>query len=236
MNNDITLARDWCKELSNILTTRTKQDFSIASTVLRPNGQIDSLGDAISWYGIGFNRYHLAHPRPRYLRSALILGATGGLAVLRRQVFLTLGGYSTVLQSYCEDTQLNLRAAARGYRSWYFPAPHAVHQGTSTFAPEKKYYQSARNSILYIRIECGGPFRATLLRRVTAYWRMKAVVSRRFRLAIRSGIKDGYATVIKPSTKKIIGWPKGSFRENFWQTHLRLGRQVLASVRRRWYS
>lgn len=236
LNNDVELDINWWKEMSAIISSLGVHDFSVASSLLRSDGTIDSLGDAMSWYGVGYNRYHLYRPHPRYFVTTSILGATGGLMVVRRRLFLQLGGFSSVLQSYCEDTQLNMRATAKGYRSWYYPQPRALHRGTSTFALEKKYFQSAKNSIIYIRTDYAGSFRAIMLRRVTAYWRVKALLSRRFRADILAGIRAGYTTVIKPYKNGMYYWPKGSYRENYITTHLRLIRQVLASVRRRWYT
>lgn len=230
MNNDVELDRSWWPQMAEAIAAHGRETFSIASTVLRPNGRIDSLGDAISWYGVGFNRHHLKPVRTRYLKPTPILGATGGLATVRRAVFVNLGGYSELLQSYCEDTQLNLRATAVGYRSWYHPSARAFHRGTATFTMGKKLYQSARNSILYIRTDCGGSFRRVLLRRVTAYWRLKALLSRTYRADIRAGITAGYQTPITPSKIVLYGWPEGNFREGFWQTQWRLGWQTVATV------
>lgn len=233
LNNDVELHSDWWPQMQHCIAGQDASTFSIASTVFCKEGTIDSAGDSISWYGIGFNRYHLYQPRLRYLQPANILGATGGLTVLRRERFIQLGQYSTILQSYCEDTSLNLRAWADGYRSVYCPAPAAVHLGTSTFSPGKKYYQSARNTILYIRSNLGEPLRAHLLRRARAYWRLKALVSRRHRHEIRRGLVSGFQTAIDRFERPIGDWPQGLNVESFWQTHVRLFSQILTSIARR---
>lgn len=232
-NNDVVLSSRWWEHMQHCIQKQGTNTFSIASTVLRPNGVIDSLGDALSWYGIGYNRFHLKALRSAYLVPAEILGATGGLAVVRRQVFLELGGYSTLLQSYCEDTQLNIKARAAGYVSWYYPDPVAVHRGTSTFAAGKKYYQSARNSVLYVRLDFANPLRTILLRRVSAYWRMKALVSRRFRADIRAGLLAGFREPLRDVSGTIRSLPKGEYRENFGRSQMRLLSQLMASVGRR---
>lgn len=233
VNNDVELNPDWWPQMQHCIDEQDVSTFSIASTVFRKEGTIDSAGDSISWYGVGFNRFHTHRPQPRYLQPADILGATGGLTVLRRERFIQLGQYSTILQSYCEDTSLNLRAWAAGYHSVYCPAPTAVHLGTSTFSPAKKYYQSARNTILYVRSNFGGQLRAHMLRRSRAYWQLKALASRRYRQDIRRGIVSGFQTPIDPFEKPLTSWPTGMTVETFWQTHVRLLCQILSSIARR---
>ena len=233
LNNDVVLSSRWWRYMQEHIREQNERTFSIASTVVRPDGLIDSLGDALSWYGIGFNRFHLKKIHPNYLRASRILGATGGLAVLRRQLFLELGGYSETLQSYCEDTQLNIRANAAGYVSVYYPDPVAVHRGTSTFSVGKKYYQSARNSALYIRMDFANPLRARMLRRVSAYWRMKALLSRRHRNDILAGLLAGFREPVTTSSIAIHALPKGACTENFGQSQIRLLSQFFISVGRR---
>lgn len=230
MNNDVVLDSLWSQKMRREIARAKPQVWSLASSIYRKSGRIDSYGDGFSWYGIGFNRFHLG--RPFTAKKAVILGPTGGLAVVRRRVFLELGGYSEVLQSYCEDTALNLLAWQRGYYSYYCPAPHAVHLGTSTFSANAKYRQSARNSILYSRIIFTQPLKTSLLKRVNWYWRAKARLSRRYRADILAGIEAGTKQKIAEEGP-ISAWPDGLPRESFWATNWRLLRQVGYSILRR---
>lgn len=218
LNNDLILDEEWWLEMSKVIAQANEETFSLASTIMNSQGLIDSLGDAYSWFGQGYNRYHYNAPHPDFFRRAKVLGPTGALMVVRRSIFNLLGGFDEQFQSYCEDVDFNLRANAAGFVSYYIPQAKAVHFGSSTFSGESKQYYSARNTLLLIRKNFVGRTRAVLLRRARLFWQIKYWRRPRFRSVIGRGLKEGMTLKLKNRGAALTNIPahlRDDFTSNF---------------------
>lgn len=215
INNDLILDQDWWPEMSRVITKAKPETFSLASTIMNGQGLIDSLGDAYSWFGQGYNRYHYKTPHSDFFRRAKVLGPTGALMVVRRPVFNLLGGFDEQFQSYCEDVDFNLRANAAGFVSDYIPQAKAVHFGSSTFSGESKQYYSARNTLLLIRKNFIGRTRDVLLRRARLLWWWKYWNRRQFRSVIRRGIREGMTLKLQHTGAMLAAIPT-HLQDSFW--------------------
>lgn len=229
INNDIELFSDWRVIIENNLEELDPKTYCLASSLYRPDGRVDSFGDNYSWYGQGFNRFHLLSPKNYMYHRVRVLGATGALMVVRRNVLLRYGGFSEILGSYCEDTAFHLQANNDGWRSYFIPDARAFHTGSATFNLEQKLQLSARNSILVIRSVFKGKIRQHFLRRAYHYWKLKALFSRNYRQDILSGIKAGLSEAPYRTKRKLDLWPAGLYLENSATSTWRLARQLIGN-------
>lgn len=75
----------------------------------------------------------------------------GAFALMRRQVFVDLGGFDERFFVYLEDLDLSLRAADRGWRTVYLAEAQAYHKGgaTSKQVPATSLFFALRARIQY---------------------------------------------------------------------------------------
>jgi len=71
-------------------------------------------------------RHYLLDERPREpVRAETMLGA---FVLLRRAMLDEIGGWDPGFRMYCEDIDLNYRAARAGWERWYIPAAIVHHE------------------------------------------------------------------------------------------------------------
>jgi len=227
INNDVELFNDWRLIIENHLEQISDKTYCLASSLYRPDGRIDSFGDQYSWYGQGYNRFHLLTPKSQMYHSVRVMGATGALMVVRRAVVMKYGGFSEILGSYCEDTAFHLLANNDGWQAQFIPEARAFHIGSANFDQARKLYLSARNSIILVRSIFTGKLRFHFLRRSYIYWRLKALVSRRYRHEINNGINEGLSTPTFRVKRRISSWPDGLYRDQFYNATWRLTKQLI---------
>ncbi|PRY67388.1 glycosyltransferase family 2 protein [Halomonas ventosae] len=75
----------------------------------------------------------------------------GAFYVIRRKVFVELGGFDERFFVYLEDVDLSLRAQQAGYDSWYLTEARAFHAGggTSRQVKARRLFFSLRSRLLY---------------------------------------------------------------------------------------
>lgn len=88
-------------------------------------------------------RSHL-FPETRRMKRSLptedqdIKVLSGAAVLMRRDVFVSLGGFDPKLFLYCEDDDLGLRILKAGYRIGYVHDAVVVHQGNESSAPSSE--------------------------------------------------------------------------------------------------
>jgi GT2 family glycosyltransferase len=77
----------------------------------------------------------------------------GAFFLIRRDVFLELGGFDERFFVYYEEVDLSLRSHSRGYRSMYLPGASALHHGgySSDQVRAKRLFYSLRSRLLFAR-------------------------------------------------------------------------------------
>jgi GT2 family glycosyltransferase len=68
------------------------------------------------------------------LESGEIFGVCGAACLLRRELFVDLGGYDETYFSFYEDVDLNVRARVAGWRFGYLPEAVVWHVGNASWA------------------------------------------------------------------------------------------------------
>ncbi len=127
LNND-TFVTDghWLGELVRVID----RDDSIViaqSLLMRPTGEVDSSGDFATKRGITYNSKIMDSKNPR-----LILSARGASMIVRREFFLSVGGFDDDYYISFEDVELGWKANIWGYKVVMVPTSVVYHLGGTT--------------------------------------------------------------------------------------------------------
>ncbi len=87
---------------------------------------VDSAGDCYGRTGLPYKR-GLGEPASRYTQTGPVLGASGGAAFYRRDLFDRIGLFDEGFYLYLEDVDLSLRAQFAGRRCLYLPEAIVYH-------------------------------------------------------------------------------------------------------------
>lgn len=102
----------------------------VGARLLFPDGSLQSAGGEFDNRCQPIHRY-LGARNLRFdaiAQAQQVEWATGAALAVRRDVFDALGGFSADYRMYFEDVDLCLRAAARGWETWYEPGVTLIHK------------------------------------------------------------------------------------------------------------
>ncbi|PLJ78184.1 glycosyltransferase family 2 protein [Infirmifilum sp. SLHALR2] len=117
--------------------------------IVHPGGYIDSAGGLMDLLGHGFHIGKLQRDQGQYDRSRDIFYATFACAMLRRDIYLRLGGMDPRFFLYNEDLDFCWRCWLAGYRIIYAPNAIAYHVGQhiTKKLPYQAIYFGRRNRL-----------------------------------------------------------------------------------------
>ena len=127
--------------LAELVRVASRPEVGIASASLRLADRPDRMNSAgnpvhvlgLSWAG-GFDEPASAHDV-----EVDVASATGAALVCRRDVWETLGGFTTEFFAYCEDADLSLRCWQAGWSVRYVPTAVVRHHYEFSRNPAKWY-------------------------------------------------------------------------------------------------
>ncbi|HEV3225585.1 MAG TPA: glycosyltransferase [Acidimicrobiales bacterium] len=126
----------------------------VASKVLDWDGQlIDFVAAAAAFYGHGFKLHVGEADSLLYDNDADVLFASGAAAVMRTDVFRSVGGFDDRYFMFFEDVDLGWRLWLLGYRVRYLAASIVYHRHHSTvgrFGSWREHYLLERNALFTI--------------------------------------------------------------------------------------
>lgn len=125
LNNDTIVTPNFISELIEVV----KSDPKIAicqSLLLRQNGDIDSSGDFVDTLGMAYS----SHQQPKGIQP--ILSARGASMLVRKDIFLELGGFDKNYFASFEDIDIGWRAWIWGYKVLLVPDSIVYHLGGQT--------------------------------------------------------------------------------------------------------
>lgn len=126
LNDDAEASPEWLEELLRVADT-DREIGLVASQVRLDPQHLDSAGMAIAGDGSSKQEGH-GSPPAEWRKEREILTASGSAALYRRAMLDDLGGFDESFFLYCEDTDLGLRAAWRGWRAVYAPEAVVTHR------------------------------------------------------------------------------------------------------------
>ena len=147
LNNDMWAPRDWLRKLVGPIEGRPGI-ASVASRIANWDGsRIDFVGGSgANFQGYGFQR-DVGATSSEWDREGRVLFACGGAMLVRRELFLEIGGFDPEYFIYYEDVDLGWRLNLLGHDVWYTPAASVNHRHHGT----TESWQNHRKQVLYDR-------------------------------------------------------------------------------------
>ncbi len=175
-NNDAVADKDWVKSL---VAAAKKQGSGITTgLLLHADGKkIDSTGDWLSKWGLGFprNRNDDVDKAPE---AGAVFGATGGATLFSIYMLQQIGIFDEDFFAYYEDVDISFRAQLAGWKVYYEPsavAYHKIGQTSNRMASGFATYQTFKNlPLVFIKNVPLGLLLPIGVRFYVAYWLMLA--------------------------------------------------------------
>ena len=160
LNSDVELTAGWLDEPLRLLASdptiaavqptiraqRSPKDFEYAGAA---GGYIDALG-----YPFCRGRLFgtIEEDKGQYASPAELFWASGACLIIRRDVYLEVGGLDTVFFAHQEEIDLCWRINARGHRIVFAPSSVVYHVGGASLSAEspRKVFLNFRNNLLMI--------------------------------------------------------------------------------------
>ncbi|MFN3229190.1 MAG: glycosyltransferase family 2 protein [Asticcacaulis sp.] len=109
---------------------------------------LDGAGDVMTGYGLPY-RAGPGQPVSSAQTLGEVFAACGAAMMIRRDVFLDLGGFDPDFFCYCEDMDLSYRARLEGHRVAYVPTAVVDHMGSATLGVRSDFavFHGVRNRL-----------------------------------------------------------------------------------------
>ncbi|HEY9773642.1 MAG TPA: glycosyltransferase family 2 protein [Planktothrix sp.] len=133
LNNDTVVDCHWLKEL--VRAMRTHEEIGSAGCKMLAyddRGLLDGAGDGYRRGGLPGRIGHRERDTGRFDLERYILGACGGAAIYRHELFDDIGLLDEDYFAYLEDVDFGLRAQSAGYKCLYVPSAIVYHLGCGT--------------------------------------------------------------------------------------------------------
>lgn len=129
LNNDATLEPDWLEHLL-VCAAHHPRAAVLGGKLLfsgRPTRTLQSVGSRFTNAGTAFEIGWGQPDTGQYDAPTITASIPGAAALVRRKVFVELGGFDAHYFAYLEDVDLCWRAWLAGYEVWYDPRAVAFH-------------------------------------------------------------------------------------------------------------
>jgi len=137
LNNDVTLAADWFKRLTNAISGQSA-DF-VCGKLYRPDGRIDGTFDMLCRGGLAWRAGAGQVDGAEWSRGQRISFVSFTAVLARAEVFQEIGGLDETYHSYYEDVEWSLRAAIANKTGYFDSSAAGVHTGSATAGAWSEY-------------------------------------------------------------------------------------------------
>jgi GT2 family glycosyltransferase len=150
LNPDAFAELNWLENL--ILAAERNPEFSFfGSHMLRygSEDEMDGTGDVYHVSGLAWRRDHGLKASKSNRETGEIFSACAAAAMIRKEVFLEVGGFDETFHSYFEDVDLGFRIRLLGHRSLYVADAVVAHVGSGSTHRTSDYavYHGHRNLV-----------------------------------------------------------------------------------------
>lgn len=141
LNQDTVVTTGWLEALIHALEQTPQAGLSTPQILLldQPD-QVNAAGNEMHLTGLTLCR-GLYDPAEQWQQPDRVTAVSGAAFVMRRSLFIALGGFDADFFMYFEDTDLSLRARLLGYDCRYVPQAVVYHDYALRFGPRKTYYE-----------------------------------------------------------------------------------------------
>ncbi len=133
INNDTVSDVNWLKVMVAIINSHSEIG-SVACKMLMYNdpAYLDGSGDGYRRGGLPGRIGHRERDLGQFNQERYIMGACGGAALYRKELFAKIGYFDEDYFAYLEDVDLSLRAQSAGFKCLYTPEAIIYHVGCGT--------------------------------------------------------------------------------------------------------
>lgn len=153
LNNDTEVDKNWVKEIY-LCAKNNPEVASVCSKLLNfdDRKKIDGVGIQINEVGQARSIGWEQKDEGQYQKEMFILGATGGGALFKREIFIKVGMFDEHFFMYSEEVDWAFRAQFLGYKSIYCPKAivYHKHKATSGKRLDKLEYWQFKNMYMTI--------------------------------------------------------------------------------------
>ena len=142
VNNDVELEAGWLSRLLEAAQAQPQAGLFTGTLLFRDEPLVNSTGLVIDRLGRAIDRDFRVPLAALARQDGPVAGVSGGAALLRASMLREIGLFDPAYFAYYEDAELSLRAAGRGFSSWYVRAATARHRFSATFGrgtPQQRY-------------------------------------------------------------------------------------------------
>jgi len=146
VNNDTHVDQHWLENLIQPMLTNPVVGICSSKLILHATGQLESAGDGLTTWGVGFKRGFEQDP-DLYTDQELVFGASAAACLYRRKMLDAIGFLDEDFFFNDEDTDLNFRAQLGGWKCLYVPSAIVYHRVNATIGrmSDLHVYYHARN-------------------------------------------------------------------------------------------
>jgi len=133
LNNDTIVDPQWMAEFFKAMQDHPEAGSAGCKMLAYDDHSLlDGAGDGYRRGGLPGRIGHKERDEGRFNRKRYLLGACGGAALYRRELFDCIGLFDEDYFAYLEDVDLGLRAQAAGFKCIYVPTAIVYHLGCGT--------------------------------------------------------------------------------------------------------
>lgn len=154
LNNDTKVDPEYLNGFCKVICPE-KKIVCGAGKILSWDGQhIDFVKGSMNAAGKGFNKFSgKPYKTEEHQTSYQLLFACGGSMIIKREIFLEIGGFDEDYFIIFEDVDIGWRLALYGYKTYFCPESityHKLHSYLNTINLDRKVFLHERNSFMTI--------------------------------------------------------------------------------------
>lgn len=139
LNPDAFAEPDWLERLMAATEAHPDTDaFTSLQLAADDPTLLDGAGDAMTLIGLPY-RMGYRRPRPATISAGEVFAPCGAAMLVRRDVFVGMGGFEPRFFAYCEDMDFGYRLRLAGGRTRLVPDAVVAHVGSSTLGARSDF-------------------------------------------------------------------------------------------------